>query len=52
MSESLVIEGRVLSFIPLRNRRADRTTHVGEGMTEWRLGDRSGFGLSELLRTL
>jgi hypothetical protein len=50
--ERLAIEGRVLSFIPLRNRRGDRTTHVGEGMTEWRLGERIGFGLSELLRTL
>ena len=50
--EHLAIEGRVLSFIPLRNRRAERTTHVGEGMTEWRLGERVGFGLSELLRTL
>ena len=50
--ERLAIVGRVLSFIPLRNRREGRTTHVGEGMTEWRLGDRTGFGLSELLRTL
>jgi hypothetical protein len=50
--ERLAIDGRVLAFIPLRNRRADRTTHVGEGMTEWKLGGRVGFGLSELLRTL
>jgi hypothetical protein len=44
------IEGAVKSFIPLRNRRAGATTHVGEGMTEWRCGDRVGYGLSELLR--
>jgi hypothetical protein len=50
--EHLAIRGRVLSFIPLRNRREGRTTHVGEGMTEWRFGERTGFGLSELLRTL
>jgi len=50
--ERLAIEGHVLGFIPLRNRRAERTTHVGEGMTQWRLGGRVGFGLSELLRTL
>jgi hypothetical protein len=50
--ERLAIEGRVLSFLPLRNRRGERTTHVGEGLTEWRLGARTGFGLSELLRTL
>lgn len=50
--EQIAIEGRVLSYIPLRNRREGRTTHVGEGMTEWRLGERKGYGLSELLRTL
>jgi hypothetical protein len=50
--ERLALQGRVLSFIPLRNRRGERTTHVGEGMTEWRLGGRTGYGLSELLRTL
>jgi len=48
--ESLEIEGVVRSFIPLRNRRAGLTTHIGEGMTEWRCGDRVGFGLSEFLR--
>jgi hypothetical protein len=48
--ESLVITGDVKSFIPLRNRRAGLTTHVGEGMTEWRCADRVGYGLSELLR--
>ena len=25
-------------------------THIGEGMTRWRLGDRVGYGLSEFLR--
>ena len=45
-----VLEGRVLSFIPLRNRRAGSNTHVGEGMTEYRLdGNRVGYGLSEYL---
>ncbi|MGH0035572.1 MAG: DUF7064 domain-containing protein [Myxococcota bacterium] len=48
--ESLEIEGNVKGFIPLRNRRAGLTTHIGEGMTEWRLGDRRGYGLSEFLR--
>jgi hypothetical protein len=48
--EKLVIRGDVKSFIPLRNRRGDAVTHIGEGMTEWRLGDRVGYGLSELLR--
>ena len=48
--EQLTIRGKVQSFIPLRNRRGDAITHIGEGMTEWQLGDRVGYGLSELLR--
>jgi hypothetical protein len=50
--EALEIEGEVKSFIPLRNRRGGTTTHIGEGMTEWRLGERVGYGLSEFLRTI
>ena len=48
--EALAIQGEVKSFIPLRNRREGLTTFIGEGMTEWRCGDRIGFGLSEFLR--
>ncbi|MGI9591206.1 MAG: DUF7064 domain-containing protein [Myxococcota bacterium] len=48
--ETLEIQGRVRSFIPLRNRRAGLTTHIGEGMTEWTLDGRTGYGLSEFLR--
>jgi hypothetical protein len=48
--EQLEFEGKVLSFIPLRNRRAGHVTHIGEGMTEWKCGDRVGYGLSEFLR--
>ncbi|MDA1076983.1 MAG: hypothetical protein O3A63_19885 [Proteobacteria bacterium] len=45
-----ILEGRVMSFIPLRNRRAGASTHVGEGMTEYTLdGERTGYGLSEYL---
>jgi hypothetical protein len=47
--ETLEIEGEVKSFIPLRNRREGMTTHIGEGMTEWRCGDAVGYGLSEFL---
>jgi hypothetical protein len=47
--EALAIEGTVQSFIPLRNRREGMITHVGEGMTEYRCGDRVGYGLSEYL---
>ena len=48
------IEGTVRSLIPLRNRRAtpdgdELLTRITEGMTEFRYGDRVGFGLSEYL---
>jgi hypothetical protein len=48
--EELAIDGRVRGFIPLRNRRQGRVTHIGEGMTEWTLEGRTGWGLSEFLR--
>ncbi len=48
--EAHEIHGTVKGFIPLRNRRGGQTTHIGEGMTEWRFGDRTGYGLSEFLR--
>lgn len=44
------IEGAVQGFIPLRNRREGMTTHIGEGMTRWQFGNRTGYGLSEFLR--
>ncbi len=44
------LEGRVMGYIPLRNRRAGAQTFVGEGMTEYTLdGERQGYGLSEFL---
>ncbi len=43
-------KGRVLSLIPLRNRRDGQLTRISEGMTEWTLDDgRIGYGLSEYL---
>ena len=48
--EPLALHGEVRSFIPLRNRREGHVTHIGEGMTEWKLGERTGWGLSEFLR--
>jgi hypothetical protein len=47
--EQLDVSGKVMGFIPLRNRREGMTTHVGEGMTEFRCGDAVGYGLSEYL---
>jgi hypothetical protein len=47
--------GRVLSLIPLRNRRTtpdgeQLVTRISEGLTEWTLSDgRVGYGLSEYL---
>ena len=44
------IEGAVKGFIPLRNRRSEQVTYIGEGMTEYVLdGERTGYGLSEYL---
>jgi hypothetical protein len=43
------IEGRVLRMVPLRNRRGGVTTRIAEGLTEWRWGDRIGYGWSEYL---
>lgn len=52
--KSYEVEGRVLSLIPLRNRRttpdgAELHTRITEGMTEYRCGDLVGYGLSEYL---
>ncbi|MCS6986728.1 MAG: hypothetical protein NZM40_04735 [Sphingomonadaceae bacterium] len=51
------VEGRVLSLIPLRNRRTgpdgvERTTRITEGFTEYRCNGRLGFGMSEYLDVL
>ena len=43
------IEGRVLQMVPLRNRRGAVTTRIAEGLTEWRWGERVGYGWSEYL---
>ena len=45
----LRVEGRVLSLIPLRNRREGKVTRISEGMTEWRCEGHVGYGLSEYL---
>ncbi len=51
---SYEVTGKVLSLIPLRNRRTapdgtEMTTRITEGMTEYRCGDLVGYGLSEYL---
>jgi hypothetical protein len=46
---SLHVQGRVLSLIPLRNRKEGRSTRISEGMTEWSCQGRTGYGLSEYL---
>jgi hypothetical protein len=43
------VDGRVLAMVPLRNRRGGVTTRIAEGLTEWRWGDRVGYGWSEYL---
>jgi hypothetical protein len=43
-------EGKVLSLIPLRNRRDEMMTRISEGLTRWTTPDqRVGYGLSEYL---
>ena len=47
---SINVVGVVKGFIPLRNRRSEQVTYIGEGMTEYTLdGERKGYGLSEYL---
>src|SRR5262249_42055237 len=38
--EPIIVTGKVISMIPLRNRRAAMVTRIAEGMTEWRWGDK------------
>ncbi|MCH7580147.1 MAG: hypothetical protein IIB22_07880 [Chloroflexi bacterium] len=47
--DTLVLEGTVKGFIPLRNRRAGMVTHIGEGMTEYPCEGRTAYGISEYL---
>jgi hypothetical protein len=44
------VHGKVLSLIPLRNRREGQVTRISEALTEWTTHDgRVGYGLSEYL---
>lgn len=43
------ITGKVITMLPLRNRRDDKVTRISEGLTEWRCGDHVGYGWSEYL---
>jgi hypothetical protein len=47
--EPLIVTGKVISMIPLRNRRAGMVTRIAEGLTEWRWGEKVGYGLAEYL---
>jgi len=46
------ITGKVLTMLPLRNRRDDKVTRISEGLTEWRCGNQVGYGWSEYLDQL
>jgi hypothetical protein len=41
--------GNRATMVPLRNRRDGVTTRIAEGLTEWRWGERVGYGWSEYL---
>lgn len=45
----VAISGRVVTMLPLRNRRDGKVTRISEGLTEWRCGDQVGYGWSEYL---
>ena len=47
--EQIAIEGKVVGFIPLRNRRQGHVTHIGEAMTEYTCLGHTGLGISEYL---
>jgi hypothetical protein len=47
--EKVTVEGKVIGFIPLRNRREGHVTHIGEAMTEYTCLGHSGLGISEYL---
>jgi hypothetical protein len=47
--EKLEITGKVISMIPLRNRRAGAVTRISEGLTEWNWDGKVGYGLAEYL---
>lgn len=46
---SFDITGKVLTMLPLRNRRDGKVTRISEGLTEWRHGEHVGYGWSEYL---
>lgn len=45
----LSVVGRVLTILPLRNRRDGHVTRISEGFTQWRCGNAVGYGISEYL---
>ena len=45
----VIVEGNVESFVPLRNRRADMISQIGEGLTFYRCAGYTGYGISEYL---
>ena len=47
--ETVTVEGKVIGFIPLRNRREGHVTHIGEAMTEYTCLGHTGLGISEYL---
>lgn len=55
-NRAVVLEGRVLTLAPLRNRRkvGDEMllTRIAEGFTEWRWDDRHGLGITEYIERI
>lgn len=47
--EIFQIKGKVMSILPLRNRKEGKIVRIAEGMTEWNWSEKLGYGLSEYL---
>ncbi len=43
------LKGRVLSILPLRNKKEGKIVRIAEGMTEWNWNGKLGYGISEYL---
>ena len=43
------MRGKVMTLLPLRNRKEGEIVRISEGMTEWNWNGRLGYGLSEYL---
>jgi hypothetical protein len=46
------IQGKVMAMLPLRNRKEGKMVRISEGMTEWNMHGKLGYGFSEYLDSI